>query len=86
MRKFGKKKGRVAIKEAEDKPQESNKVGLIFRKGAIAQYETLAIGGRYDNVIAHYQPMEVPVAVGVRFSCKKLIQKILYYEVNIISN
>lgn len=25
--------------------------------------------------------MEVPVAVGVRFSCKKLIQKILYYEV-----
>lgn len=55
MRKFlGKKKGRVAIKEPSE-PQDSNNVKLIFtRKGAIAQYETLAIGGRYDNVIAHY--------------------------------
>lgn len=83
MRKFEKKKGRVTIKEPSELQESTNaNIKLVFhRKDAIDQYETLAIGGRYDNVIAHYQPMEVPVAVGVRFSCKKLIQKILYYEV-----
>jgi histidyl-tRNA synthetase len=43
-------------------------------------YETLAVGGRYDNVVAHYQPSEVPVAVGVRFFCQKFLQKIIAYE------
>ena len=44
------------------------------------QYETLAVGGRYDNVIAHYHPVDVPVAVGVRFFCNRLIKKIHYHE------
>ena len=40
-------------------------------------YETLAIGGRYDNMVAHFQPVEIPVAVGVRVFCNKMVQKIL---------
>ena len=40
----------------------------------------MAVGGRYDNVIAHYQPVDVPIAVGVRFFCNRLIKKIHFYE------
>ncbi len=51
------------------------------RKDNIPLYETLAVGGRYDNVVAHYQPVDIPVAVGVRFFCYKFIQKIHFYEI-----
>lgn len=43
--------------------------------------DTLAIGGRYDNHVAQFQPVEIPMAVGVRIFCNKLVQKVLAYEV-----
>ena len=43
-------------------------------------FETLAVGGRYDNLIANFNPVGIPVAVGVRFFCQKLIQRVVFHE------
>ena len=46
-------------------------------------YETIASGGRYDNLVANYQIFtnrKTPIAVGARFFCSKIINKILQNE------
>eukprot|EP00347_Sterkiella_histriomuscorum_P020704 403336798 len=61
--------------------QNANKIPMSTKNSNfIQQCETLAIGGRYDNLIANYQPMEIPIAVGVRFLCWKFIMKMIQQD------
>ena len=58
----------------------SSTVQPLSNKEYISRFETLAVGGRFDNQVAHFLPHEVPMAVGVRFDINKFIEKIESYE------
>ncbi|CDW86336.1 eukaryotic translation initiation factor 2alpha kinase [Stylonychia lemnae] len=64
--------------------QNQKPTGSARNTGQLQQYETLAIGGRYDNLVANFQPLDVPIAIGVRFFCYKFIQKMLFQDVSLM--
>lgn len=55
-------------------------MGYAFHTMKLGQYDVLAYGGRFDNKVAHYMPIEYPIAVGFQVNCSKLITAILNYE------